>query len=295
MSAQSIEVESVTQTSNQKKHNRLPGRIAYWGAYALLIILALIWIIPIAWAIDTSLKPESETTNIPISWLASHFTLDAFITTLTTSSLLSWLWNSTLTSAIISILTVLLASLAGFAISRIQFRGRNLVFWIFLAGIMVPSQILIVPLFTEMQTFHLVDTYWGIILPQIVSPVALFIFKQYFDGIPHELEEAAVLDGANSLRVYWQIWMPLAKPAIATVAVFTFVTSWNNFIWPFIVISSNDLMTLPVGLATVQTSFGIHYAQIMATAVLGGIPALIVFIFFQRQIVAGIAGTGIKG
>jgi multiple sugar transport system permease protein len=295
MSAQSIEVESVTPASTQAKSNRLPGRIAYWAAYALLIVLALIWILPIAWAVDTSLKPESETTNIPISWLASHFTLDAFITTLTTSSLLSWLWNSTLTSAIISVLTVLLASLAGFAFSRIKFRGHNALFLIFLAGIMVPSQILIVPLFTEMQTFHLVDTYWGIILPQIVSPVAMFIFKQYFDGIPQELEEAAVLDGANSLRVYWQIWMPLAKPAIATVAVFTFVTSWNNFIWPFIVISSNDLMTLPVGLATVQTSFGIHYAQIMATAVLGGIPALIVFIFFQRQIVAGIAGTGIKG
>ncbi|GCF09121.1 hypothetical protein KDI_26850 [Dictyobacter arantiisoli] len=206
-----------------------------------------------------------------------------------------WLWNSFFTSAVISILTVLLASLAGFAFSRIPFRGRNILFWIILAGLMVPGQTLIVPLFTQMQSFHMVDTYWGIILPQLVSPVAMFIFKQYFDGIPAELEEAAILDGSSRWRVYWQIWMPLAKPAIATVAIFTFVTSWNNFIWPFIVITGNDMMTLPVGLATVQTSFGIRYAQIMATAILGGIPALVVFIFFQRQIVSGIAGTGIKG
>ncbi|WP_235932574.1 carbohydrate ABC transporter permease [Dictyobacter arantiisoli] len=190
---------------------------------------------------------------------------------------------------------MLLASLAGFAFSRIPFRGRNILFWIILAGLMVPGQTLIVPLFTQMQSFHMVDTYWGIILPQLVSPVAMFIFKQYFDGIPAELEEAAILDGSSRWRVYWQIWMPLAKPAIATVAIFTFVTSWNNFIWPFIVITGNDMMTLPVGLATVQTSFGIRYAQIMATAILGGIPALVVFIFFQRQIVSGIAGTGIKG
>jgi len=132
-------------------------------------------------------------------------------------------------------------------------------------------------------------------MPQIVSPLAVFIFKQYFDGIPHELEEAAILDGASRFHVYWRIWMPLAGPAIATVAIFTFVLSWNNFLWPFIAISGNDMMTVPVGLATVQTSFGIRYAQIMASAVLGGIPVLIVFLFFQRQIAQGIAGTGLRG
>ncbi len=190
---------------------------------------------------------------------------------------------------------VILASLAAFAFSRIAFRGRGILFWIILAGIMIPGPLLIVPLFTEMQSFGLIDTYWAIILPQIVSPIAVFIFKQYFDGIPHELEEAAVLDGASRFHVYWRIWMPLAGPAIATVAIFTFVLSWNNFLWPFIAISGNDMMTVPVGLATVQTSFGIRYAQIMASAVLGGIPVLIVFLFFQRQIAQGIAGTGLRG
>lgn len=160
---------------------------------------------------------------------------------------------------------------------------------------MIPSQVLIIPLFTQMQGLGLVNTYWGIILPQIASPVAVFIFKQFFDNLPVELEEAAIIDGASRWRIYWQIWMPLAGSAIAAVAVFTFVTSWNNFIWPFIVITATNMMTVPVGLATVQTAYGIHYAQIMAWAILGGLPALIVFLFFQRQIVEGIAGTGLKG
>lgn len=262
---------------------------------AILIVLAVLWLMPILWALDTALKPEGETTAIPISWLASHFTLQAFATTLATSNLPRWYFNSALTSVVISLATVVLASLAAFSFSRIPFRGRNILFWVILAGIMVPGQILIVPLFTLMQSFNMVDTYWGIILPQLASPIAVFIFKQYFDGIPHELEEAAIMDGASRFRVYWQIWMPLARPAIAAVAIFAFVFSWNNFLWPFIVITGNNMMTLPVGLATVQTSFGVRYAQIMATALLAGIPVVIVFLFFQRQIVQGFAGTGLKG
>src|SRR5262249_19337684 len=143
------------------------GRIAYWAVFVLMIALAIIWLLPLLWAFDTALKPESETTVVPISWLASHFTWDAFVSTLQTSDLLRWYFNSTLTSGAISILVVLLGSMAAFAFSRVPFRGRSILFWIILAGLMVPGQILIVPLFAQMQTFHLVDTYWGIILPQV--------------------------------------------------------------------------------------------------------------------------------
>lgn len=283
---------ATTQAAGNKRWSQKLGSGA---AFVLLVVLAIIWVLPLLWALDTSLKPEGETTAIPLSWLASHFTLDAFVTTFATTSMGRWYFNSALTSVIISIATVILASMAAFAFSRIPFRGRGILFWVILAGIMVPGQILIIPLFAQMESLHLVDTYWGIILPQIASPIAVFIFKQYFDGIPHELEEAALLDGASRWRVYWQIWMPLARPAIAAVAIFAFVISWNNFLWPFIAVTGNDMMTLPVGLSTVQTSFGVRYAQIMATALLGGVPVLIVFLFFQRQIVQGIAGTGLKG
>jgi multiple sugar transport system permease protein len=283
------------QEREQVRTQVVRRRFANGSALVLLIVLAIIWALPVLWAIDTSIKPESETTAIPVSWGASHFTLEAYITTFATTGLFRWYFNSFLTSAIISLVTIVLASMAAFAFSRVPFRGKNILFWIILAGIMVPGQILIVPLYTQMQSFGLLDTYWSIILPQLASPLAVFIFKQYFDGIPFELEEAAIMDGASLFRVYWQIWMPLATPAIAAVGIFAFVFSWNNFLLPFIMITGTNLMTVPVGLSTVQTSFGIRYAQIMATAVLGGIPVLIVFLFFQRQIVQGIAGTGLKG
>jgi len=263
------------------------------GVFAILLVLTILWLIPLAWSLDTALKPESETTIIPLTWISSHFTLQAFASTLSSSDLPRWYFNSILTSVVVSLATVMLASMAAYAFSRIPFRGRGVLFWIILAGIMIPGQVLIVPLFALMQSFGLVDTYLGIILPQIASPFAVFIFKQFFDGIPRDYEEAALMDGAHRLRVYWQILMPLARPAIATVAILTFVASWNNFIWPFIVITDTKMMTIPVGLATVQTSYGIRYAQIMASALLGGLPAVIIFLFFQRQIVEGLAG-GLK-
>ena len=291
MATQTIERAVHTRETSTRDH--MKRQFTNSGIFAILLVLTILWLIPLAWALDTALKPESETTIIPLTWLSSHFTLQAFASTLSSSDLPRWYFNSILTSVVVSLATVVLASMAAYAFSRIPFRGRGVLFWIILAGIMIPGQVLIVPLFALMQSFGLVDTYLGIILPQIASPFAVFIFKQFFDGIPRDYEEAALMDGAHRLRVYWQILMPLARPAIATVAILTFVASWNNFIWPFIVITDTRMMTIPVGLATVQTSYGIRYAQIMASALLGGLPAVIVFLFFQRQIVEGLAG-GLK-
>jgi len=291
MATQSI--ERVVHARETTATDQMKRKFTNSGIFAILLVLTILWLTPLAWALDTALKPESETTIFPLTWLSSHFTLQAFASTLSTSDLPRWYFNSILTSVVISLVTVVLASMAAYAFLRIPFRGRGVLFWIILAGIMIPGQVLIVPLFAMMQTFRLVDTYQGIILPQIASPFAVFIFKQFFDGIPHDYDEAAVMDGASRLRVYWQVLMPLARPAIATVAILTFVASWNNFIWPFIVITDTKMMTIPVGLATVQTSYGIRYAQIMAPALLGGLPAVIVFLFFQRQIVEGLAG-GLK-
>jgi multiple sugar transport system permease protein len=277
--------------ARRPSQNTIPQVIAF----VVLLIAAVLWIIPLAWAVDTALKPESETTTVPVSWIPSHFTLDAFAKVLSAGGILRWYLNSAITSIIITIVTVILASMAAYGFSRVRFPAKGFLFWLIMAGIMVPPQILIVPLFTEINAFRMVDTYWGIILPQIAAPFAVFILKQFFDGIPHELGEAAIVDGASQFRVFWQIWLPLARPALAAVAVFTFVGSWNNFIWPFIAITNTDMMTIPVGLANVQSAVGIHYAQIMAAAVLGGLPLLIAFMFFQKQIVQGIAGTGLKG
>jgi multiple sugar transport system permease protein len=288
-----------TQSAPERSNvsgKQLRDRLMGWMAFALLLLAAIVWLIPIAWVVDTALKTESDTTTVPVTWIPpSGFTLESFWQILSAGNMLRWYFNSFLTSSIITLMVVLLASLAAFGFSRVAFRGSNFLFFMIVAGIVIPPQVLIVPLFIEMQALGLVDTYWGIILPQMAAPIAVFIFKQFFDGIPHELEDAARVDGASRLRVYWQIWMPLSRPAIAAVAIFIFVLSWNNFLWPFIVVTNTDMMTIPVGIATVQSSYGVRYADIMASAVLAGLPLVIVFLFFQRQIVQGIANTGLKG
>lgn len=291
-----IEAPHAPERSEVSGKKPLRDRVRGWLAFLVLLLAAIVWLIPLLWTLDTALKTEADTTTVPVTWIPpSGFTLESFWQILSAGNMLRWYFNSFLTSSIITVAVVILGSLAAFGFSRIAFRGRRFLFLVIIAGLIIPPQILIVPLFTEMDALGLVDTYWGIILPQIAAPISVFIFKQFFDGIPHELEDAARVDGASRFRVYWQIWMPLARPAIAAVAIFTFVISWNNFLWPFIIVTNTDMMTIPVGIATVQSSYGVRYADIMASAVLAGLPLIIVFLFFQRQIVQGVAGTGLKG
>jgi multiple sugar transport system permease protein len=266
-----------------------------WISFATLLVFAIIWLIPIAWAIDTALKPNAETTKVPVTWLIENPTLDSFRAVLEQGDMVNWLATSFITSSAITFLTVLTASMAAYTLSRMRFRGQKYVFVLILAGIMIPGQVLIVPQFREMELLGLLNTYWAVILPQVPAAIAVFIFKQFFDGIPRELEDAARTDGASPWLVYRRIIVPLSRPAIAAVSIFTFIWSWNNLLWPLLVLTNPDLMTVPVGLATVQGSYGIRYADIMASAVIGGLPLLAVFLLFQRHIVEGIAGTGLKG
>jgi multiple sugar transport system permease protein len=264
-------------------------------ALVVAVLIALVWLVPLAWALATALKPDAETTSTPVKWFGSKVTFSSFSEVLGSGSMWRWYFNSVLVSTVVTVLTLLFSSMAAFAFSKIRFRGRDISYFLIAAGLIVPFQALIVPLFEELDAFGMVDTYWGIILPQIAAPIAVLVFKRFFDGIPRELEESARLDGAGSFRIYWQIWLPLSRPAIAAVGIFTFVTSWNNFLWPFIITSARGLQTIPVGLATVQSFYGAQYAQVMALSLLGALPLFIAFLLFQRQIVEGISSTGLKG
>jgi multiple sugar transport system permease protein len=273
------------------RRNKLFNRVCF----GVLIAFSLIWLIPIAWAIDTALKPNAETTKVPPTWFIENPTLDSFRTALAGGTIWKWYLSSFITSAAVAVGTVVTASMAAYALSRLRFRGKNWVFAFVLAGIMIPGQVLIVPLFREFDFLHLLNTYWAVILPQIPVAIAVFIFVQFFSGIPRELEEAARVDGASAWRIYRTIVMPLARPAVSAVTIFTFVWSWNNLLWPLLVLTNPNLMTIQVGLATVQGSYGIRYADIMASSILGGLPLVLAFLLFQRNIVEGIAGTGLKG
>jgi multiple sugar transport system permease protein len=270
-------------------------RLFNWICFGVLIVFALIWLVPLAWAIDTSLKPNAETTIVPTTWFIEDPTLDSYRTVLEQGDMYKWLTSSFITSAAVAAGTVVTASMAAYALSRLQFRGRQFVFWLVLAGIMIPVQVLIVPLFREMDVMGLLNTYWAVILPQIPTAIAVFIFKRFFDGLPRELEEAARVDGASPWRIYRRIVVPLSRPVISAVTISTFIWSWNNLLWPLLVLTNPDLMTVPVGLATVQGTYGIRYADLMASSILGALPLLAVFLLFQRRIVGGIAGTGLKG
>ncbi len=159
---------------------------------------------------------------------------------------------------------------------------------------MIPPQALIVPLFRELQFSHLVNTYWAVILPQVPAPISVFIFKKFFDGVPVELDQAARADGAGWWVSYKSIAMPLARPAVAAVSIFTFVWTWNNFLWPFLASTNTTMMTIPVGIGTVVSGVGIVNSLQMASAILAALPLVLVFLFGQRQIVEGVAGTGLK-
>lgn len=276
------------------------GRRARWSpgrAAMLLAALALVvvWVLPLAWAVATSLKPEGETTKTPLEWIGSTVTFDAYRQVWKSGDLTRWLFNSVCISVTTTVLTVVLCAMAAYGFSRTDFRGRKALYALVLAGIMVPPQVLIAPLFAEMVQLGLVDTYWGVILPQVAVPAMVFILVKFFDGVPRELEEAAFVDGAGRWRVFWTIVMPLSRPVLAAVAIFTFISTWNNFLWPFLVTTDPGGMTLPVGLVNVQSSYGLRYAQMMASVVIAGLPLLIVFALFQRQIVRGVAHTGLAG
>lgn len=276
------------------------GRRPRWtpGRIVLLVVALLLtaaWLLPLAWAVATSLKPEGDTTKTPLSWIGSRITFDAYSKVWESGDLLVWLMNSAYISVMTTLLTVVTCAMAAYGFTRTDFRGRRLLYGLVLAGIMVPPQVLIAPLFREMVQLGLVDTYWGVILPQVAVPAMVFILVKFFEGVPRELEEAAFVDGAGRWRVFWTIVIPLSRPVLAAVAIFTFISTWNNFLWPFLVTTDPGGMTLPVGLVNVQSTFGVRYAQIMASLVIAGTPLLIVFAFFQRQIVRGIAHTGLAG
>lgn len=269
-----------------------------YGKVALAVgavLLALVWLVPLVWALDTSLKPEAETTQTPITWWPAAPTGAAYQSVLEQGSILRWFLNSTIIAVLVTSLTLVVSVLAAYGFSRMNFPGRKPLFGLLVAGILVPPQVLIVPLFAEMTGLRLVDTYWGVVLPQVVAPVMVFVLKKFFDGVSRDYEDAARVDGATRSRIIWSVMIPMSRPILGAVGIFTFIGAWNNFLWPFIVTTDPSMMTIPVGLANVQGSYGLRYAQIMASAVLGGLPLLIIYAVFQRHVVRGVGDAGIKG
>lgn len=265
---------------------------------ATMMLAALVMLAPVVWMFSTSLKPESTILDANPKWIPDPFTLAHFYRLFTQAQdfpVLRWLANSVFVASTVTVLVLIVTSMAAYAFSRLQFRGREVLFIVVIATMMIPSQVNLIPVFLIVQKLHWFDSYFGLIVPGIAGAFGVFLLRQFFLTIPVELEEAAYVDGAGLFTIYWSIILPLAKPAMATLAIFTFIGAWNDFVWPMIVTSDISMRTLPVGIMIFQGRYTTEYGATMATAAVCSIPTIAAFLFFQKRITEGIAMTGIKG
>lgn len=264
--------------------------------YLLLSLGAVLMVVPFIWMILTSLKPAPEL--VQFAFLPRNPTLDNYVAVLTTSSFGRWYFNSLLIAVISTASVAFFDSLVGYTLNKFDFPGKNLIFLGILATLMVPTEMLIIPWYTMSVGWgwHVGPMqYWGIVFPGVITAVGIFLMRQFFDGVPNELLDAARIDGVNEFGIYWRIALPLVKPAIAALCIFNFIGNWNAYLWPLIIASSRDYYTLPVGLSFFRGESVTEWEKIMTGASLATVPLLIVFILFQRHIIRGIALTGIKG
>ncbi len=264
--------------------------------YAILLTIAVVTVLPFAWMLLTSLKgPEDAIFSVPPQVLPEHPTLANYAKVLDTLPILSFFRNSIVVAVAVTILSVLVTSLAAYPLAKMKFRGREFIFYLLLGTLIVPVQLTYIPSFVlAVNVFHYDDTLLALILPSLASAFNIFLMRQAFKSVPNDLIEAARIDGAREIRIWWSVLLPIVRPSLATVAIFTFVTSWNDFLWPSLMLNTREGMTLPVGLAALQGLFSSDFRSIAAGVTMTIVPILVFFIAFQRQFVRGLAGA-IKG
>ncbi|MFC0627907.1 carbohydrate ABC transporter permease [Kribbella deserti] len=263
-------------------------------AYLLLIVLSVAVLMPFAWMVSSSLKLDAEVFSVPIQWIPAEFHWDNFTKIWDRIPLATYLWNSVFLSVTITVLQVLTGSFAAYGFAKVRFPGRDALFLAYLATIAVPWQAYMVPQYIIMQKVGLVNTHLSLILLQAFSAFGVFLMRQYYLTIPDELSEAARLDGLSEYGIWARIMLPLSKPALASLALLTFVHTWNDYMGPFIYLTDNKLWTIQLGLRSFVGLYDAEYAMIMTGSVLSVLPILVIFLLGQKYFVQGIATSGMK-
>jgi multiple sugar transport system permease protein len=278
------------------------ARLRHWDLVGLVftlttLCLAILWAFPLYWGLVTTFKPEYEVVRPGVQLWPEHFTLEAYIHVLTRTKIGLWYINSLITSVAVTVIVVMMAAGAGYAISQLSFPGRRFFWWMILASFMVPIQHgLVVNHFILMNQFHLINTLPGVVLPQLVAPVTVMIYKQFFDSVPRDFREAAVVDGANEFQLLFRIYLPMNWGITTALAIITFIGAWNVFLWPFVAVNTEDKMNITVGITQVHDAFGVSYARDLAVAMLAALPVALVYLIFQRRVTQAIMlSAGIKG
>lgn len=266
--------------------------------FAVLTVVAIAFISPMIFMVVTAFKTRADATGIPPSWIPNPFSLQAFETILAPGGgtpVLQWFTNSMLAAGLNATLVVATATLAAYPLARMSFRGKNLVFGVIVATLLVPPVILVIPNYLMVSSLGWLNSLIAIIVPTAASAFGVFFMRQFFVSLPVELEEAARIDGANRWTIFWSIVLPLARPAMATLALLAFLGNWNDFLWPVYVLFSPEVQTLPAGLSTLQSANAVRYDLLMAGAVVASVPVLVLFVFLQRFIIEGVSRSGVKG
>lgn len=261
----------------------------------LLTVVLLIFLTPFVWMLATALKPAAEVFATPPKLFGSEFRFQNFSEAWNYVPFGRYMLNGLFVSVMGTLVVCVTSIFAAYAFARLSFKGRDVVFLLYLVTLMVPQEVMIVPMFILMQQFDWVNSYQALILPWAFSAFGTFLLRQFFLNIPRELEEAALVDGANRLRILWQVIVPIARPAVAVLAVFTFINYWNSFLWPLIITNSADKFTVPVGLNGFLGQQGNQWHLLMAAATISMLPTVIVVLLLQRHLVRGIAMSGLGG
>jgi multiple sugar transport system permease protein len=286
-----------------------PLRLGRLVSHLILLLGAALMLTPFVWMVSTSLKPPYELFTVPPTWIPSQPQWDTYVKAMSAGNFGRYAFNSLLLGVTNMVSNVMLSALAGYAFARLRFPGRSLLFVLVLATLMVPYQVTIIPLFVIIRHIPLfggndflgqggigwINSYWGLIVPGAVGAFGIFMLRQFFQTLPMELEDAARIDGASEFRIFWQIMLPLAMPAIATLAIFSFQAGWNAFLWPLLITTTDDMRTIQLGLTVFVQQYSTQWDQLMAATVVATMPVIVVFGIGQRLLVRGIAFTGLKG
>jgi multiple sugar transport system permease protein len=270
-------------------------RISQVILYILLVIGALIALLPMLWMLSASFMPTGEASMYPPRLLPSRITFSHYGELFTRLNLGRYLFNSALIAFTVTAISLVINSMAGYAFAKLRFRGRDRAFRILSLGLVLPVQVAMLPLFLLMKNLHLINTYWGVIIPGMASIFGIFLIRQYALSIPDDMLDAARIDGASELRIYWSVVVPGILPILATLAIWTFLATWNDFMWPLIVLSDEAHYTLPVALANLSGEHVMDTELMMAGSVLTVIPVLAVFLFLQRYYIQGVMAGSVKG
>lgn len=269
-----------------------PGRLLL---HLILLAGSVVMLLPFVWMLSTSLKDPREIFTFPPIWIPGRLVWENYAETVSVMPFGRFYFNSLVVAISVTVLQILTSSLAAFAFARLRFRGRNVLFLLYLATLMIPFHVMLIPNFIIMRLLGWFDSYQALILPPAFSAFSTFLLRQYFLSLPLELDEAARIDGASSLRIWWQIILPLSGPVLAALTIFTFLNAWNDFLWPLVITNSLEMRTLPVGLTAFQGQFKVDWHLLMAGAVIAMVPVLIIYVLAQKKFVEGMTIAGLAG